>query len=270
MKYMTFNSACAFAGVANLLSLHGVEAEDRDIALGMQLPWMLEYNQAEDAFAAGPMLQSADWFDLYLRPRGFRLVEREFAKEQVPEQLTQATMLGLLVTERSRHAVIFQKKVRETYHFLNNKWQQSPEPETLELTGEELLSRLTERVMLGKLEACEPKTVNFQPLLERSFENWALLGKRVEAFAVTEQSVEAQLKAMNALFRPLLLDGLTMMELLGDAGQTALLRQLQGQYLKAAARREPLILGRELDLKQIAQAVEGFRGHILKALSHQE
>ena len=38
MKYMTFNSSCAFAGVANMLAVWGVDQEDREIALGMGLP----------------------------------------------------------------------------------------------------------------------------------------------------------------------------------------------------------------------------------------
>lgn len=38
MKYMTFNSSCAFAGVANMLAAYGIDKEDREIALGMQLP----------------------------------------------------------------------------------------------------------------------------------------------------------------------------------------------------------------------------------------
>ena len=42
MKYMTLNSSCAFAGVANLLEQYGVDIEDRDLCLGMKLPYLFE------------------------------------------------------------------------------------------------------------------------------------------------------------------------------------------------------------------------------------
>lgn len=40
MKYMSFNSSCAFAGVANMLQQLGIDVQDRDIALGMKLPYL--------------------------------------------------------------------------------------------------------------------------------------------------------------------------------------------------------------------------------------
>ncbi|MCD8143515.1 MAG: hypothetical protein LUD83_09635 [Clostridiales bacterium] len=40
MKYMTFPSSCTFAGVANLLAFAGVDTSDREIALGMGLPYL--------------------------------------------------------------------------------------------------------------------------------------------------------------------------------------------------------------------------------------
>ena len=43
MKYMTFNSSCSYAGLANLLSFYGVDIEDREIALQMGLPFLFDY-----------------------------------------------------------------------------------------------------------------------------------------------------------------------------------------------------------------------------------
>lgn len=51
MKYMTFNSSCAFAGVANMLSAFDVDVEDRDIALGMKLPYI--FAQEDSAYLGG-------------------------------------------------------------------------------------------------------------------------------------------------------------------------------------------------------------------------
>ncbi len=39
MKYMHFNSSCPYAGLANLLDLHGLDTEDYKIALEMGCPF---------------------------------------------------------------------------------------------------------------------------------------------------------------------------------------------------------------------------------------
>ena len=46
---MTFNSSCAFAGVANMLAAYGIDKEDREIALGMQLPYLFEKDRTRGA-----------------------------------------------------------------------------------------------------------------------------------------------------------------------------------------------------------------------------
>ena len=85
MKYMTFNSSCAYAGVANLLELEGMEAEDRQIALDMGLPFLFSFQ--DGAYCSGPMLQTGEWFNLYLQPRGFCMTETKLPREDVPEFL---------------------------------------------------------------------------------------------------------------------------------------------------------------------------------------
>lgn len=76
MKYMHFNSSCSYAGLANLLELKGVDTEDDRIAGEMYLPYFLAFDAESECYQAGPMLQTADWFNLYLLPRGFRYVEK--------------------------------------------------------------------------------------------------------------------------------------------------------------------------------------------------
>ena len=65
MKYITFNSGCAYAGLANLLEVRGVDTTDRQIALDMGLPYL--FAREGEHFLSGPMLQSAAWFALYLQ-----------------------------------------------------------------------------------------------------------------------------------------------------------------------------------------------------------
>ncbi len=71
MKYMTFNFSCSYAGVANMLEQYGIDTDDRSIAMGMKLPYLFAYENG--VYMAGPMLQSAAWFNLYLNPIGFEM-----------------------------------------------------------------------------------------------------------------------------------------------------------------------------------------------------
>ena len=80
MKYMTFNFSCSYAGLANLLALHGLDTEDRTIALDMGLPYLFALEDRR--YAAGPMLQGKRWFDLFLLPRGFMMVEEAVRREE--------------------------------------------------------------------------------------------------------------------------------------------------------------------------------------------
>ena len=56
VKYMTFNSSCSYAGVANLLSFYGIDTDDRTIALEMGLPFFFDCE--DGCYSSGPMLQS--------------------------------------------------------------------------------------------------------------------------------------------------------------------------------------------------------------------
>ena len=72
MKYMTFNSSCPYAGMANMLEKYGIDVEDYEIALEMKLPLFVDKN--EDGYVAGPMIQEKKWFDIFLNRYGFELI----------------------------------------------------------------------------------------------------------------------------------------------------------------------------------------------------
>ena len=63
MKYMSFNSSCSYCCLANLLEGYGVDREDRELALDMDLPWLFSYDPEGRTFLAGAMLQGKAWFD---------------------------------------------------------------------------------------------------------------------------------------------------------------------------------------------------------------
>lgn len=258
MKYMTFNSSCSYAGLANLLSFQGIETEDRAIALEMGLPYL--FDRKDGQYLSGPMLQGAKWFGLYLHPLGFTFTERQAVRDEVCPFLRNHSpaMLGIRVTPESKHAVVCIGCESETYRLINNKHRTSPEPETLELTGSELLSRLDEVVTIGFLERIGPVSVPLRPYLERSLDVFTALQTELMAFCSQEQLPDAQRRAMNGLFRPILLDGVTMLELLEEERLAAGLRKLRGQFMETVRTSLPATLSSCMDMSLLTASMAGY------------
>lgn len=223
MKYMTFRSSCAYAGVANLLEQYGVDVRDRDLAMGMHLP--LLFDEQDGSFLAGPSMQSAAWFNLFLNPIGFQMEERCLPHSDIPMLLQggEAYMLGIAVSPQDKHAVISRGMRDGKYLFLNNRWEHTEEPDALLLTEPELLARLDAAVMTARLVPCEKQTVDVRGHVLHSLQVLARLRREICRFCGTEQTKESLLAAMDPLFRAVLLDGVTMLEL---AGQQALMQKL--------------------------------------------
>ena len=264
MKYMTFNSSCSYAGLANLLSFYGVDTEDRDIALRMHLPYLFACE--DGCYLSGPMLQGSKWFDLYLNPLGFTLVERILDKDAVSTELWDnvPAMLGIRVSPKSKHAVIYTGFRDRKYRFLNNKRQDSPEPETLSLTEEQLLARLDESVVVGHLKRIAPASVSFRSCLENSVLVLQSLQAEINAFCGKEQSAASMREAMNALFRPILLDGVTMLELLDETTIVTTLKGVRTQFLDVIKEGQAAILADRLDMPLLNGAITQYETLIMK------
>ena len=258
MKYMTFNSSCSYAGLANLLSLHGIDTEDRTIALEMHLPYL--FSKENGQYLSGPMLQSAQWFNLYLHPIGFTLKEYQISREKVCSylQIYPPAMLGLHVTPESKHAVICTTYQGGKYHFLNNKHQTSSEPETLYLSESELKSRLDETVIIGVLEKTLPTHVDFIPYLEQSQAVLRSLRTDINTFCAKPQVPAAQREALDALFRPIILDGITMLDLLEKPDLSAVLKTIRTQLLNVISSVRPAVLEREINLPLLNTAISSY------------
>ena len=258
MKYMTFNSSCAFTGIANMLAGFGVDVQDRDIALGMKLPYL--FAKEDNTFMAGPMLQSADWFNLYLHSIGFEMRERFVPREEVPALLAKenTAMLGIRVSPRDKHAVVYTGKDGQNFRFLNNKWQHTHDPETFLFAQQELLSRLDESVVIATLHPCSSRDVDFAPLLHNSCTVLAELKGKLAAFCATEKTTEEMTGAMNTLFRPVLLDGITMLELIGQDTLAEKLRQLQGKFLATIRAGKSVIPAEFMQMDVLPQSIEAY------------
>ena len=259
MKYMTFRASCSYAGLANLLSFYDVDTEDRVIALKMGLPYLFACENGQ--YCAGPMLQGAKWFNLYLRPLGFSFTERRMKKEEVCSYLRDhyPAMLGLHVAPESKHAVICTGGGEGGYYFLNNKHKSSPEPAELCLSEKEFLSRLDEAVTVGCLEKVKPVPVELRPYLEGSLTALHGLGEEIADFCSKEQTPDALERNMESLFRPILLDGVTMLELLEEEQTAGSLRAVRTQLMKVRGEKIPTVLSDRLDMSLLANAMTEYK-----------
>lgn len=262
MKYMTFNASCSYAGLANLLDWYGVDVEDRVIALKIELPYL--FAREGRRYLSGPMLQGAEWFDLYLHPIGFTFIERRLERAEVCSFLKDhpPAMLGLHVTPESKHAVVYTGGGGGEYCFINNKRQDSTEPETLRLTETALLSRLDKTVVVGMLENIEPLPSALHDRLAVSPGVLLALQSEINDFCTQQQTPAAQAAALNDLFRPLLLDGITMLELLENTEPAASLRTVRAQLLPLIRAGRPAVLSESIDLSLLNTSIRAYHSRI--------
>ena len=258
MKYMTFNSSCSYAGIANLLSFYGVETSDRQFALDMGLTYFFDCE--DGCYLAGPMLQGEKWFNIYLKPIGFTLTEKLLSKNQVCDYLSNLknAMLGIFVNDGAKHAVIYTGKNNDRYCFLNNKREHSDEPERLELSKRELLQRLDETVAVADLTKSQPEAINIQKQLQASKSVLQALRKDIAAFCSQTKSAAEIKKSMNTLFRAILLDGITMLDLIGNAEISQKLKTVQNQFTTAIKENKSLQLNQRIDTSLLDSAINDY------------
>lgn len=229
MKYMHFRASCSYTALAILLEKEGIQTEDYKIALEMNLPWL--FSKENDSYVAGPMLQGAKWFNLWLLPHGFEMSEVFIHKQELSAYLCGhiPAMLGIR-TESGKHAVVF-TGYDGKYHFLNPVHENSIEPTEFMLSIEELLDRVDDEIVVGSLTRTEPKAVDFNSLLRNSASVLRNCLSDIEAYSRIVHDPSEYQVMMDKLFRALLLDGISMLEL---AGETTLARgfsDVQKQFI---------------------------------------
>lgn len=240
MKYMHFKASCSYTTLAAIMELKGVDTEDYKIALEIKLPWL--FSKEDGAYISGPMLQGAKWFNLWLVPRGYRMVEEMVDREQLCNYLRahEHAMLGVQ-TPYGKHAVVF-AEYDGKYHFMNPTHESSGERIELLLSEEELLASAAQETMVGMVIPTEAEPQLLTPYLNDSIsvirENCA----DIEAFSAEKHDPNAYFPVMNSLFRPLLLDGITMLELAGETALAKDFTSLQQQFMTfmRGPREEPL------------------------------
>lgn len=258
MKYMTFNSSCSYAGVANMLLQLGYNVEDWQIALGMHLPYLFDLQ--DGIYATGPMLQNADWFNLYLHPLGYAMTETVVSKSEIPNHLHQCgiAMLGLRITPSNKHAVVFTGMDEENFRFINNKWCNDDAPESLLLSTEALKDRLDDTVMVATLKKVPASTPDFHTLFHHSCQVLEQYKTDIQIFCQNAKNKEERFAAMNSLFRATLLDGITMLELIGQKELAERFRHIQRPFLAAIQEETPVVLTEKLDIQSWLSAIDAY------------
>ena len=258
---MHFKASCSYAALAAIMEQNGVDTEDFQIALEIKLPWL--FAKEDGAYRSGPMLQGAKWFNLWLLPRGYRMVEKTVTRGALCDYLRshKPAMLGLQ-TSQGKHAVVF-TEYDGTYRFLNPTRENSGEPTELTFSEEELLATVGQEPTVGVVSPTEPKPQSLTPYLRDSLcvirENCAA----IEAFAAEQHAPDDYLPAMNRLFRPLLLDGITMLALAGEPALAQEFTVLQQQFLSFMRGTREKALQETLSLDKLHELTEQY-AHLIE------
>ena len=233
MKYMTFNSSCSYAGIANMLEQYGIDTTDREIALGMKLPYLFVYD--DGAYVSGPMLQKAEWFDIYLNSIGFALIEKKISADKVADYLKEqkTAMLGIKMGNAGKHAIVYIGMEANELIFINNKWEKEEVPSEIKFAEEEFREKIDSEVVVATLQQVNPAKVCIWEKLEESVSVLQANVLEIIELCNKEVTVEYLQSKLNTLFRPLFLDGITMLNLIGETEFAEEWKVMQGNLLRA-------------------------------------
>lgn len=268
MKYMHFNSSCSYAGLANLLYSDGIDTEDFVIALAIDLAYLLVKDGA--SYLAGTMLQSKEIFDIYLNILGYEFIEENYDKDEVLKILEASDknyMLGVNIAQGNKHAIIFKEHKDNRFRFINNKYDDSDEPDEFVWTAEELKKRLDEKTFLAHIEKCDVKDVDMEEPLLKSIENLGALKEDIINFSKREISKNELRESMNTLFRAALLDLVTMFLLIEEDKLMKRTKKLQKEYINVIKKgKESLVLEKEMNISGLVDVLNEWESLMKKNL----
>lgn len=268
MKYMHFNSSCSYAGLANLLYSDGIDTEDFVIALAIDLAYLLVKDGA--SYLAGTMLQSKEIFDIYLNPLGYELIEKNYDKDEVLKILEAGDknyMIGVNIAQGNKHAIIFKEHKDNEFRFINNKYDDSDEPDEFLWTAEELKKRLDEKTFLAHLEKCDAKEMDLEEILLASIKNLGELKKDIINFSKRVITKEELRESMNTLFRAVLLDLETMFILIEEDKLMKRTKKLQKEYINVIKKgKESLVLEKEMNISGLVDVLNEWESLMKKNL----
>ena len=258
VKYMHFNSSCSFTALAFILAEKGIETEDTEIVREAGLPWI--FSREGKRFLTGPMLQGEKWFDLYLNPRGLCMREERVERERLPEYLQahKLCMIGLRLPGHSgKHAVVMKQKKDKYFVFFNPVREGSGQAAEIRLTEEELTGSADPVTVAGVVTQFEGMPCR-NKLTEESLSVLEGNYREIEQFCRETHTTEEYDKAMDDLFRALLLDGITMLELTEETELAEAFRKEQRGLLAFMKGDRTGLLAEYISLERLKAAAEEY------------
>ena len=232
MKYMTFTASCSYCCLANLLEAFGVDKEDRDVSLELGLPYLFSREAEDGSYLAGAMLQGKDWFNYYLNTIGFEFFEDMVEKEKTIRHLEEhiPCMVGLK-GEFGKHAMIYQGGREGKFIFLNPHRAEDGQTDEVAFSEAELLDVLSEVNAVGYICSAAERTEQDRSLFHESLTWLGRWRSDMKEFCSQLRTRDEIMAVVNPLFRPLAVDGLSMMELAGEQELADGFRLFQSQAM---------------------------------------
>lgn len=123
------------------------------------------------------------------------------------------------------------------------------------LSEQELLQRVDEIATVAVLIKTARETVKTASMVKHSIAVLQSLAKEIAGFCSRERSSVDIRASMNTLFRAILLDGITMLDLIGETQISHKLKIVQGQFMNAVKENRPLQLDQCLDITLLHSAI---------------
>lgn len=230
MKYMTFNSSCTLAAIANILELMHIEnTSDRELALKCNLPYL--FLQEENHFNAGALNQKADIYNYYLKQIGYEFLEDKINKEELIPVLNShiPCMIGIK-NKKSKHAVVYLGVKDNLLKFLNPHYEIDDEKDFIFLKDEELKSLVDQEIMIGYIKKSAIKNIDFP--YDASLSALEKYKIEMDKFCNVIRSKKEVLDIRDALFRCFAIDLIPMMELIKENELLTLLNEFKKSVFK--------------------------------------
>jgi hypothetical protein len=226
--------------------------DDRDVILRAMIPYLVNYDRKTNTYKSGPMLQGKLWFDLFLNQFGLEFIEESNSRKKTIKKLSSAKCKILIGVNRlgiGKHAVVFQGAENSTYVFQNIKYKDSPEPDLIKISEDDLFKCLDETSSIGWIERMDkPMSIDFCKILQYSIETFDtyqtdimnLVEKRLTVFELVDNREK--------IFTSLFLDFYSMMDIIGESDIREKLNEARKCYIGALKLEQDIVLKNYLNI----------------------
>ena len=270
-KYQSFNSSCAYAGIANLLLKFGVDVEDRDIIINSNAAYQVLYNKEKNAFSAGYKVQGKYWFNCFLNMIGFEYIEVSTNIDDYISRLQsniEPHIIGLWINDIERHVHNYIGIENNKYKFLNNKWIDSNENDFLYLNETEIRSVNRYELKYGYLQKLNFRYESFdKTYFLRTLDNIEYYLIFLKYNFKVEKPIEVHIKEKETIYRTLLLDMQSMLEILGYLEMSETIKLLRSSYLRGLKKDAIFSLNDILNFNEIETCILFFKNVVEERLS---